>query len=902
MDWDNVQMIRNAQASAQERFDAEHIATQETIEKAMQSQAFRDLAVPRMTELESMIFKMRSELIDYIVAHGLVDGLIFDGVLQPVENGKIVITKEMLETIVDKMGYQKLDDVVRTIEEYLPEHFYVSDEHYVHTDNNYTGEDKEKLAGVEDGAEVNKIINVLFNGVSVLDDGTRVATINITPEDIKQWYESNANTNAFTDKEKAKLAGISDGAEVNRVDDVLVNGRSVLDENKRAIITKEIVKEAYEANDNTNAFTDDEKKKLAELDEWKPEATKAIQQNAEDISGLKKKTDITDETVQELSNRQIVVMVLTDEAIKDLKVSTEDVYQGSYPVELSFTATVTDSNSVIKTFDKVYIRGTGSLDGGYLGIASMSGVYRNAENSILQAVLLTVADDNKPRLAFIFDTSKEPGYIPTAVSCSNYYLGYNEQINRVQLDGEDQEILAGTVNINAHDTYVPYTGATSALDLGTNGLIAGNAKLGDFTISGDTISFNNGDGTFNRMSIGGDTVVFKTRDDEGESSLTRVNVGAPTSDDNAATKKYVDDSVKNVTEGFVPYTGATLGVDLGSHPLTASNISTADDAGNFANLDTSTLRFGDNSSTLIFRKIADVIDLVNIDSASGDQTAGRMQIGSPQVGSDAANKDYVDSVASHLKPTHLQKSLRFTVPDNFTDGTVVYFKAKATFTYNKYSQAYTVTGILQGVAELSSSGLVRQSCCVGISNTDIYTGNFDIVNAVASTGGFWDFYCNSFVEDLTVAFDDTDKSYYMIPQDTVPTAGVSKHATITLTAKCEDLTSTRTWKGITSAGALGNVGGPLSDGYALGIGTRCELTLAETYDSSTKSMGKYYQGWISMPYDDINATPIHIVAPVGGEAYAEISGIFKLDNTTNDTAFIPRLKLKLAGYSLVYHD
>lgn len=262
MNWDNVEMIRNAQASAKARFEATALATQEELQKIVNSEAAKSITMPRLTELEQMIFKMRSELIDYIVAHGLVDGLIWDGVLQPIQNGKIVITKEMIEILTEHLGYFTEADVQAFLEVYLPENHYVSDASYVHTDNNYTTQEKDKLAGIEDGAEVNKIIDVIFNGVSVLDDGTRVATINITPEDIKQWYESNPDTNAFTDAQKAKLAGISDGAEVNRVDDVLVNGRSVLNENKKALITKEIVKDAYEANADTNAFTDAEKEKL----------------------------------------------------------------------------------------------------------------------------------------------------------------------------------------------------------------------------------------------------------------------------------------------------------------------------------------------------------------------------------------------------------------------------------------------------------------------------------------------------------------------------------------------------------------------------------------------------------------------------------------------------------------
>lgn len=58
-------------------------------------------------------------------------------------------------------------------------------------------------------AEVRSIINV--------EDG---ATADQTGAEIKSLYESEADTNAFTDAEKTKLSGIESGAEVNTIDSV----------------------------------------------------------------------------------------------------------------------------------------------------------------------------------------------------------------------------------------------------------------------------------------------------------------------------------------------------------------------------------------------------------------------------------------------------------------------------------------------------------------------------------------------------------------------------------------------------------------------------------------------------------------------------------------------------------
>ncbi len=64
-----------------------------------------------------------------------------------------------------------------------------------------------------------------------------------TAADVKTAYESNANTNEFSDSEQTKLLGIEAGAEVNP--------------------TNAEIKTAYENNANTNAFTDAEQTKLA---------------------------------------------------------------------------------------------------------------------------------------------------------------------------------------------------------------------------------------------------------------------------------------------------------------------------------------------------------------------------------------------------------------------------------------------------------------------------------------------------------------------------------------------------------------------------------------------------------------------------------------------------------------
>jgi hypothetical protein len=68
-----------------------------------------------------------------------------------------------------------------------------------------------------------------------------------TPESINAQYESNDDTNAFTDAEKSKLEGLPD---------------TIPEE-----LTAEEIKDLYESNDDTNAFTDSDKDKLDGIEE-----------------------------------------------------------------------------------------------------------------------------------------------------------------------------------------------------------------------------------------------------------------------------------------------------------------------------------------------------------------------------------------------------------------------------------------------------------------------------------------------------------------------------------------------------------------------------------------------------------------------------------------------------------
>jgi Cu/Ag efflux protein CusF len=68
----------------------------------------------------------------------------------------------------------------------------------------------------------------------------------LTNAQVKTKYEANSDTNVFTNSEQTKLSNIQDGAEVNP--------------------TSTQIKTLYESNSDTNAFTNDEQTKLSNIE------------------------------------------------------------------------------------------------------------------------------------------------------------------------------------------------------------------------------------------------------------------------------------------------------------------------------------------------------------------------------------------------------------------------------------------------------------------------------------------------------------------------------------------------------------------------------------------------------------------------------------------------------------
>ena len=687
-DWDHVEKIRAEQEASRMRYDSNIVPNDEVASRVNQSAGARETNSPHLDRYEALIMKMRTQLIDYIVAHGLVDGWILDGVLQPIQNGKIVLTSDTIKQITDKFGYFTEEITKEYLDKYLPENHYVSDENYVHTDNNYNDEAVAKLDGIEAGAEVNNIIDIVFNGSTVLDGDTRVATITITAEDIKEWYESNPDVNPFTDTDKAKLDGIETGAQVNAVEDVTIDGATVLDPaDKTAKITKEIIKTSYESNENTNAFTDDEKVKLAGIaDGAEVNDVKDVTLDGESVVDKNKIAKFTAAAIKTSYESNANTNAFTD-ADKELVEKTVPVLSEQNHDhekrlgELELSQHLQDDDiAKLKEKDTALEKEIADAKDSIseLGdeVNSVAGRVTTLESS--QATQDDTLTTHSSKISALEKTATET--IPAEITEVNKKDAEQDQklselteavenagkVNDVQVDGKsvlDPETktanitgVAKTSDIPDVSDLVPYTGATSNIELGGKRFIT--TETGDFSeMTPYALVTHRNDGTETDVFPGEirtdettkQLIFTKEPFDEKKRSypLQKIAINDPTEDYHAATKSYVDNEISNYTDlNYVPYDGARRDVVFVDHSLTcqgnSNGVSTIIDAGSVA------ITTPSKSLTMTLDGFAapELADGISFYKTRTKGTYQNLNIADPVSDRHAATKKYVDDKIS----------------------------------------------------------------------------------------------------------------------------------------------------------------------------------------------------------------------------------------------------------------
>lgn len=703
-DWEHVEAIRAEQDSARNRRDLNTLPTDEVSDEIYNSPSGRNVKIPGLDHWEQMIHKVRTQLIDYIIEHGLVQGFEYDGVNEPIKNGKIVITAEMLQRVTDRFGYFKEKETLEFIEKYLPEHHYVADENYVHTDNNYTNAEKAKLEKIADGAEVNKVISILFNGVETIDPETRVATITITPADVKAWYEQNPDTNVFTDAEKAKLESINLGELSNKVEDVTLDGETVV-KDKVAVLTAKKIKNSYESNADTNAFTDADK---ALVEHVLPEVQKGINQHEQRIDALEKSQTTQDaeikdakDSISELGDEvnSVAGRVTTledSQKVQDGRLDALEAWKGVTDTTLTElgekNATQDEEISKLKKKNTSQdgeisnIRTKDTEQDGRLDALETSEETQDADIAQLKKDVKNAGKVDDVTVGGISVVEDKVAKIPAIPSAEEF----------IPYEGATKD-----VNIGDHKLSINTTGSISSVpasaemhigkfERGESDVVPGikiNAKA-ETAIGGNAASLStdlmlfpsafavtatgNAGGTIEEASFQTDQTGVTISGKSGERSI-KISPGKitglypPTEGRDAASKQYVDESIAAIPQvdpsGYVPYFGADKTLQMGNNKITFATGATA------ASLGPMEFRLTDITEGGLYLYPGQIVTGKNdkklrIGRATGDgNTLQEIEIADPTSDTHAATKKYVDDKLNNVGDGISVMTEEFSLPN-----------------------------------------------------------------------------------------------------------------------------------------------------------------------------------------------------------------------------------------------
>ena len=336
---------------------------------------------------------------------------------------------------------------------------------------NQIANDAVTYAKMQDVSATNLVLGRNSTGAGIVEEITPTAlrtminvedgaTADQTASEIKTAYESNGDTNAFTDADVTKLSGIEDGATADQ--------------------TASEIKTAYESNSDTNAFTDADVTKLSGIEagaevnvqsDWTATSGDAFIENKPTIptdnteltngAGYTTNTGtvtsvtgsggisgtVTTSGSLSLSNSGVTTAKLADNAVTSAKISSTDssfnIDSNGY-VRIGTTATPSSLLTVNGTVEILKDRQSGTPEGGQI-------VLRAQDNTQERFVIDNYGvSDSIYRIYTTDDAGTQTGVDRFNIKGSNGNVGINESDPQYKLDVDGDINITGDFRKNGN--------------------------------------------------------------------------------------------------------------------------------------------------------------------------------------------------------------------------------------------------------------------------------------------------------------------------------------------------------------------------------------------------------------------------------------------------------------------
>lgn len=384
-----------------------------------------------------------------------------------------------------------------------------------------------------------------------------------------------------------------------------------------SVVDASEVKILYESNENTNAYTDGDKASLGEVKDAIDMAKKVI----EITFLLNDWTSNSDGTYSQTVNNSEIKSSMNPDLISMLSSGATPEEQKTYMKNFSILCQGVGNTANGSVTYKIYKQMTGDIT---VGLTRLGGVKQIESGA-------KVDDVKVGGVSVVKDKVAEIPAIPTNLD----FVPYKNAQRDIELG---DKILSAGISITEDGVT---TGYNTSLHPQSISVGAGIKKSGELfpsdkknvELTPDGMVFTGNTPNSSSITVTPeyskdedfDHLAFIVKNYKLQQGFAKLKVGEPTEDSQAATKKYVDESISAIpevdTSGLVPYSGATKDINIGDHAINFNTSGSLGDLSGSAIINVGKFAGGTGSTPGVYIET----DAQNADSSLSDNLILRVE-------------------------------------------------------------------------------------------------------------------------------------------------------------------------------------------------------------------------------------------------------------------------------------